>query len=193
VNEVGYLAAHGYTVMIRQDFAGGDYGLVDLELDDSGRVVDFVPNPDYWTFLLMKQLLSPLVLRADVSGGGYNATGVQAWAWCSYFVDDAPTGVVIALTNFNNASVSVDISLAAAGAVTSAQAYVLQAPNDDLTSQSLLLNGQPVVMQPGYHPPPLTGVTIPVGSPIQWPPLSYGFVVLQGGGGVCAGSSGGRA
>lgn len=188
VNEVGYLAAHGYTVMIRQDLAGGDYGLVDLVLGSEGEVVDYAPNPDYWTLLVMKQLLSPWVLGAAVSGGGFNATGVQAWAWCNYAGATGPTGVVVAVSNFNNASVTLDIALTAGGAVTAAEVYVLQAPGDDLTSQTMLLNGEPIVMQPGYHPPPLVGAPVPVGQPIVWPALSYGFVNLVGGGGVCAGA-----
>lgn len=106
LNQLGYLAASGYSVMIRQDLAGGDYGLLDLvcnatapapaevplgvlhqqpdaqvlghqqqqqvqaqaqvqvdcNTNDTGVVVGYRPNPDYFTTALWKQLVGTRVL-----------------------------------------------------------------------------------------------------------------------------------
>jgi hypothetical protein len=32
-----------------QDFAGGNYGLVDLVTDSNGQLIGYTPNPDYYT------------------------------------------------------------------------------------------------------------------------------------------------
>jgi heparanase 1 len=39
--QLASLAARGYLTHIRQDLAGGDYGMLDLVLDAAGVVVDF--------------------------------------------------------------------------------------------------------------------------------------------------------
>lgn len=65
--QLGALAARGYLAHIRQDLAGGSYGLVDLVLDGSGAVTDFVPNPDYFSHALWQRLVAGAALNASVT------------------------------------------------------------------------------------------------------------------------------
>jgi hypothetical protein len=183
LNQLGYLSAANYSVMIRQDLAGGNYGLVDLVLNASGVVVGYVANPDYFTTALFKRLAGPAVLAATVVGGA-NATGVRAWAYCAA---DGSGDITVTLSNFGQGAVgvSLDVVAAAAGAGGGVSGYdvYLLTPGDaalGLASQAVLLNGSPLALQADYTLPPMPAAPAPAGAPVSMPATSYAFVVLRG-------------
>lgn len=70
MEKLGIAAAMGIRVVIRQTFYGGNYALLDLDMN---------PNPDYWISWLHKQLVGRLVFSVTVmASGAVNATRVYA-------------------------------------------------------------------------------------------------------------------
>lgn len=194
LQQSGYLAARGYWVQIRQDIAGGDYGLLDLVQpngDPNGPVAGFLPNPDYWTSILWKMLVGPRVLRTNALDGDPESSGVWGWAFCTaaHAPGAAPGDVTLIISNLNTAPVDVQtvMSGGAGGnaAVTRAE-YLLLPPAgaDPLLSQDVCLNHAPAPLrlQPDLSLPPLPATLADGSTAVHMPPLSYGFYHLRGAG-----------
>jgi hypothetical protein len=110
--------------------------------------------------------------------GGSNATGIRAWAFCA---PDGTGDVTVVASNFNNRDVWVNLTLnGGAPPVGWRQQYVLTAPGGNLESQTVLLNGVALALQADGSLPDMPPITAPAATPMQWPPLSYGFIRLLG-------------
>lgn len=182
--QLSTLAALGYAAHIRQDLAGGDYGLLECVLDAAGACVAFTPNADYFTHALFQRLVSEVVVSASVGSGGADATGIRAWAWCAAgFTGE----VVIAVSNFNATAAPLTLAFAAvAGAGSAAPSaldlYALTAGDAalGLASATVRLNGALLTLSPNDALPPMLPLRINSSSDLTLPPSSYGFVVTSG-------------
>ncbi len=192
--QLGYLHSKGYLAHIRQDLAGGDYGLLDLVLDDSGAVVDFAPNPDYFTHALWQRLVAGVALQVSVSGnsssssssssGGSGSAGLRAWGSCAGREGGGATGgVVLVLVNFDDAAAEVALALEGGAALPPARWEYIFTPGDagaGLASATVELNGRVLAVGADNLLPPMLPVVRDSQQPLILPPQSYGFVALPG-------------
>ena len=190
--QLGFLASKGYLAHIRQDLAGGDYGLLDLIQDARGAVVDFSPNPDYFLHALWQQLMGGVALGATVtpdngsSGGssdsGNTTSGLRAWAACGARAAGAATGgVTVLLVNFDAADAQVAISLAGTNAASGTLGVYQLTPGDDegLASATMRLNGELLEVQQGtWQLPDMLPRLQPASEAVTLPPLSFAFLSL---------------
>jgi heparanase 1 len=183
-------ARHGYAGFCRQDYIGGDYGLVDCSTG--------APLPDYWTALLWARTMGAAVLEttATASGGGGavippETSSARIYAHCAARASGAPHGAVAILAiNLGNASTTLHFDSARFGGaivtVDAIDAYVLS-PSDDvaasLTNSSGLLgtgatlNGKRLVLEADGTAPAFVAAKVAGGS-VMLPSTSIGFYIL---------------
>ena len=171
--------------MNRQDLAGWSstsgpsyYALLGQPGWSSGPIA---PHPDYFTALLWKQLVGAAVLQSALSGDdpAVNAT-VDAHVWCG-------TGGKPVVTFFNTTEGAVALALPAGVPPAPRAEFFLTsgAAGSDpasLTGDVIFLNGAPLSADAAgaLSPPfPFAGRAVAAGA-ISLPPLSYGFLVLEG-------------
>lgn len=188
--QLAALAARGYLTHIRQDLAGGDYGMLDLLLDDAGAVVDFSPNPDYFLHALWQRLVAGTALLANVSAPA-DAPRVRAWAACAArAAGGARGGVTVVFANFDPAPAPVALALVGGAPLGGDRhEYVLTAGDGaGLASKVLALNGAALAMSEHLSLPAFPPAVAPASAPLVLPPLSYGFLVLpEAGAPACTG------
>ena len=191
--QLANLASRGYLTHIRQDLAGGDYGMVELVLDDAGAVVDFSPNPDYFSHALWQRLVSGTILLANVTSP-VGAPRVHAWAACgARAAGGANGGITIIFANFD--ATPAPVTFAFAGGLSLGDIrheYILTAGDAiaGLASSTIRLNDAILTMGNDLLLPPLTPFVSAGNATLVLPQLSYGFLVfpLAQGGGACGSS-----
>ena len=182
--QLGYLASQGYMAHIRQDLAGGDYGLLDLVLDSSGTVVDFAANPDYFTHALWQRLVSGVALGVNVSSSSSSSSGsagLRAWGACAAREGGGATGgVVFIVVNFDSTAAAVTLELEGAALPAARGDYILTpgVPALGLASPSMALNGEVLAVGADNALPPLLPLQQSTQAPLLLPPRSYAFVTL---------------
>lgn len=182
IPQLSTLAARSYLTHIRQDLAGGDYGLLDLVLDDNGVVVDFTANPDYFTHALYQRLVAGVVLSVNASAPA-SAPRVRVWAACAARAGGgANGGITIIYANFDATPAPVEIAVTGGGVVGDMRSeYFLTAGNAalGLASKEISLNGAILSVGPDLSLPTMQPTVSPTTSPLVFPPLSYGFVTID--------------
>jgi heparanase 1 len=91
LDKLGYSAKAGVQVVIRQSLFGGNYAMINQNLD---------PNPDWWVALIFKQFVSNKVLNLNAPD---NFGKIRLYAHCALkqtFLSDMST-VVIYGVNLN--------------------------------------------------------------------------------------------
>ncbi|ESO97017.1 hypothetical protein LOTGIDRAFT_231761 [Lottia gigantea] len=164
LDKLGLSAKMGLQGVMRQSFYGGNYGLIDANLD---------PNPDYWLTVLYKRLVGNIVLDIGTSTN----TNLRYYAQCAninstmgYKVGD----VVVYLMNIGGEAISVDIK----GVSSSTYHIYMLSPGDStLTSQSVKLNGEILKMQSDVILPIFDPI-VQEGGQITVNPYNMGFIVL---------------
>jgi hypothetical protein len=147
----------------RQTLAGGSYGLLAND--------DFAPRPDYFAALAYAALASPKVLAARASP---NVTAqLHAFAYCAR---GGAGGVTVAWVNVDGAA---SFALAPAGVATAGSkvVYTFTPGGGDVLSETLLLNGEPLVVA-GDAPPALVGASSAAADPVPVAPWSFGSAVF---------------
>jgi hypothetical protein len=202
VPQLGYLASQGYLAHIRQDLAGGDYGLLDLVLDNStGAVVDFVANPDYFVHALWQRLVAGVALGVSAApggggggggGGGAGAgnssggssAGLRAWGACAAReAGGAAGGVVFVIVNFDAVDAAVTLDLEGAALPETRGEYVLTAgqPALGLASPTVALNGRVLAVGAADNAlPPFPARVAGAREALVVPAQSLAFVALPG-------------
>ncbi|KAJ7299767.1 hypothetical protein O6H91_Y155800 [Diphasiastrum complanatum] len=154
VDQLGMAAQFNNKVYCRQTLIGGNYGLLDT--------TSFHPNPDYYSALLWRKLMGRVVLSASLTRSPY----IRAYAHCS---KDDHKAIAVVLINLNNAThydVDLALSISSVGSTSLSRPmldvsgilkdkmeagdtllssgrleYHLTAPNGDIHSRTVLLNG----------------------------------------------------
>ncbi|KAK7485809.1 hypothetical protein BaRGS_00022990, partial [Batillaria attramentaria] len=159
LDKLGLCAAMGIETVLRQDFYGGRYGLIDMDLN---------PNPDYWLTLLYKRIVRGAVFA--VTGGN----PMRLYAACA---DPARFGTgSLAVYYLNPSNSSQTLELPQFRGNKFLDLYLLTPGDaDGLTSKFTALNGKKIVMN-GDVLPELPTVTTNSSS-VVIPPYSFGFVV----------------
>ena len=169
LDKLGVAARLKHKIVVRQTFYGGSsYSLINRETLD--------PFPDYWSGFLYKKLVGSRVL--EVHDGTSLGRTIRVYAHCTSTRSGYVSGslVLIALNTQHNAT---QLVLTDGLEKLSVDQYLLTpGESDNLTSQTVRLNGKLLIMVndtflPNVKPEPI----IPLKS-IILPPVSYGFFVV---------------
>jgi heparanase 1 len=161
VDQMARLARRGTSVLFHNTLAASDYALIDEDTLD--------PRPSYWTALLWRRLMGPIVLDAGPMSGN-----VHIYAHC---LRDRPGGVALLAINLDR---SAPQSLAVPG---SSLVYTLTA--DDIAGNVVKLNGNRLMVGRGDRLPRLEARSAS-GATIALPAASISFVAIpRAGNAVC--------
>ncbi|KAK7093461.1 heparanase-like [Littorina saxatilis] len=160
LDKLGVASSKGIQTVIRQDFYGGNYALVDIDLN---------PNPDFWLTVLYKRI---------VRGAVFNATGrhdVRVYAACANTDNFKAGSLVLYMLNPNNYSVTFDMTQLDH---MPRQRYTLTAGDSDgLVSKFVSLNGKKLELV-NDELPDLKPEMAPSGLETV-APYSYTFLVFE--------------
>lgn len=167
LDKLGMAARLGVDVVVRQSLSGGNYGLLDPEME---------PLPDWWVSVLYKKLVGLGVL--NVVGDDIRETScsgeqghVRLYCHCAR----QRGAVTLFGVNIMNRESQVMVT----GLSTSdiVLAYVLTA--DILRSRHVLLNGRELHLNPDGSLPPFEPKYLNISKPLFMPEFSMAFWVIQ--------------
>ncbi|XP_021691291.2 heparanase-like protein 3 isoform X1 [Hevea brasiliensis] len=189
LDQLGMASSYDTKTYCRQTLIGGNYGLL--------NTTTFVPNPDYYSALLWHRLMGRNALSTSFSG----TKKIRAYAHCS----KATQGITLLLINLDgNTTFQVSIStenFAKNGTWTlqeyqsrrakfarihrgskldedTREEYHLTAKDNDLHSQTVLLNGKILTVSSSGAIPPLEPIKVGLFNPITVAPLSIVFAQI---------------
>ncbi|OAE19140.1 hypothetical protein AXG93_2062s1510 [Marchantia polymorpha subsp. ruderalis] len=158
LDELGTASLFNTKVFCRQSFVGGNYGLLDRST--------FEPNPDYYG-LMGERVLFINVLTLDY---------ISAYAHCQ---KDNKGGVTVLLLNFSNTTTaSFNFNFLGSNKFSFRHEYHMSPADGNITSQVVLLNGQPLAVTSDGKIPRLLPVNKAPFEPISLKPLTYAYIVF---------------
>ncbi|XP_017238986.1 heparanase-like protein 3 [Daucus carota subsp. sativus] len=195
LDQLGMSATYDTKTYCRQTLIGGNYGLL--------NTTTFVPNPDYYSALLWHRLMGRRVLSTSFSG----TRKIRAYTHCAKD-SNGVTLLLINLDNsttvkvhptFNNSSWQQDVHHSHhhhhhshqhrtktirlppkvhLKKIATREEYHLTAQDGNLHSRTMLLNGNPLTLDPSGKIPSLIPININSSEPITVAPYSIVFVHL---------------
>ncbi|PFX26400.1 heparanase-like isoform X2 [Stylophora pistillata] len=165
LDKLGLAARLKHEVVVRQTFFGGNYALLDKNLD---------PNPDFWLSLLHKRLVGVKVL--DVSGQTEEKRKVRVYAHCSS--SQYPMGSVTLFALNVHLDEPVVLKLNGELKGKDVDVYLLTPENGDLLTKTVRLNGKVLNLVDDRTLPDLVPKSVPGDEPLDLPPLTFGFYVI---------------
>ncbi|KAL9226750.1 hypothetical protein vseg_002524 [Gypsophila vaccaria] len=183
LDQLGMSATFNTKTYCRQSLVGGNYGLL--------QTSTFAPNPDYYSALLWHRLMGKQVLSTSVNG----MKTLRAYTHCS----KQSQGITLLLINLDSDK-NIRVSVATeTGSILSEsgvnplarrsklegipiindsrrEEYHLTAPNRDLNSQKILLNGKELNVDSTGNIPILKPTIVKSSEPVHVAPLSIVFV-----------------
>ncbi|KAK6174478.1 hypothetical protein SNE40_017748 [Patella caerulea] len=166
LDKLGLSSVLGIQGVLRQTFYGGNYGLININLD---------PNPDYWLTVLFKRLVASPVFTVPQPPN----PDLRIYAHCTNTNSSmgyTAGSVTLYLLNLGNTTVPIDV----ADMVNKTHHIYMFSPGDDsgLTSKSIKLNGVVLALANDNELPPLKPV-IGQGN-IQVEAYNMGYIVFPG-------------
>ncbi|CAG2214525.1 HPSE [Mytilus edulis] len=169
LDKLGVSASLGIEVVIRQDFYGNNYGLIDPKTLD--------PNPDLWSSFLFKILVGKSVLNVTIDDKSGN---VRMYAHCTNTkrTNYKPGSITLYGMNLRTEPTTVtfpqfkpDIKL---------YLYMLEpVGKEGLKSQTVALNGKTLKVSPDLTMSQVTDIPEIVNGTFTFPQQSYGFIVIS--------------
>ncbi|KAK7330314.1 hypothetical protein VNO77_24504 [Canavalia gladiata] len=209
LDQLGIASRYNTKVYCRQTLIGGNYGLL--------NTTTFTPNPDYYSALLWHQLMGKIVLQAS---SDVFSPSLRTYAHCSKGRDGITLLLInlsnqthfiltidehLPVNNGGNENVNrihIEKSFFShlkrafswvgtkGSDVTFRDEYHLTPKDDNLRSQTMLLNGIPLELTNDGEIPTLDPIRNNVHSPIHIAPLSIAFIVIPNfDAPVCAGNT----
>ncbi|KAK3039961.1 hypothetical protein RJ639_027151 [Escallonia herrerae] len=185
LDQLGMSSSYDTKTYCRQSLIGGNYGLL--------NTTNFTPNPDYYSALLWHRLMGTRVLSTSFSA----TKKIRAYAHCA----KQSKGITVLLINLDNSTtVQAKLSFNSTwrrhkhrsrghvhrrkvillprcqkrGAITREE-YHLTAKDGNLHSQTMLLNGNALVLNSEGDIPPLHPLHVNSSEPITIAPYSIVF------------------
>jgi heparanase len=146
------LSKQGLDAIFTHALISGSNGVIDEKT--------FLPNPNYWAALMWRRLMGTKILDA-----GAIEPGLHVYAHCQRGVSG---GVTLLAINLEDKAAAVSVN-------TPADLYALTA--SDLSSRTVLLNGQPLALGAGDTVPQTTPVRVATGD-LMLAPTSVNFITL---------------
>ncbi|XP_010688437.2 heparanase-like protein 3 [Beta vulgaris subsp. vulgaris] len=166
LDQLGMAATFNTKAFCRQALIGGHYGLL--------NTTTFLPNPDYYNALLWHRLMGKQVLATKVIGN----PKIRAYTHCS----KQSEGITLLIINLDNKPFKISVETQD-GPITNpskptitTEVYQLTAPNADLRSKTVLLNGQALLLTSLGEIPQLIPQKVSYGSTIDVAAYSIVFV-----------------
>ncbi|KAI7745696.1 hypothetical protein M8C21_011902, partial [Ambrosia artemisiifolia] len=156
LDQLGMSAVYDTKAYCRQSLIGGNYGLL--------NTTTFEPNPDYYSALLWHRLMGQTVLSTNFTG----SKKMRSYAHCAKESD----GITLLLINLDNMT-TIDVNLSDDTLLKSRahiemviqdtetngsktrEEYHLTAKDGNLHSQTMMLNGNELTVNPDGDIPPL--------------------------------------
>ncbi|CAK1554571.1 unnamed protein product [Leptosia nina] len=166
LDKLGLAARNNITTVVRQSFYGGNYSLIDKNLQ---------PLPDWWVSVLYKKLVGNKVLRINCHCSRYQ----RVYAHCANrkYTNDT-TAITIYAVNLEMKKMKFLLNgTALSGNHLNIDEYVISAPHNDRFTKVILLNGQPLYYEsstPDFDPHQRVN-----DNHIRMPPYSVGFWVVK--------------
>ncbi|XP_013189437.1 heparanase [Amyelois transitella] len=165
VDKLGLAALNNITTVIRQSFFGGNYSLIDKNLE---------PLPDWWVSVLYKRLVGNKVLHVDCHCTRYQ----RMYAHCANrkYTNDT-SAITVYAVNLEMAKAKFLLNgTAIHGDNLRIDEYIISAPSNNRKSTRVMLNGWPLYYEsPNLDIPPNI---IRYGNHISMPPYSIGFWII---------------
>lgn len=184
LDQLGMASSYDTKTYCRQTLIGGNYGLL--------NTTTFVPNPDYYSALLFDRLMGRNVLLTNFTG----TNKIRAYSHCA----KQSEGITLLLINLDgNTTIQADVVYN--GGLQSKhkrvlhnrrtelyqtpqgtkigltrEEYHLTAKDGDIHSQTMLLNGNALIVDAAGNIPPLEPVTVNSSELITIAPFSIVFV-----------------
>ncbi|KAG0471922.1 hypothetical protein HPP92_016468 [Vanilla planifolia] len=170
LDQLALSSKYGTKTYCRQSLIGECYGLLDTNT--------FKPNPDYYSALLWHKLMGPKVLSVNFNG----TNKIRAYAHCAKH----SKGITLLLLNLDQTiGAQVEVSSKATNSSNSGhlmestrEDYHLTAADGNLYSQTVLLNGEALLLNFFDEIPALKPIKVDSSQPINVAPLSIVFVHL---------------
>ncbi|KAI4377183.1 hypothetical protein MLD38_014855 [Melastoma candidum] len=177
LDQLGMTSTFNTKAYCRQSLIGGNYGLL--------NTTTFAPNPNYYSALLWHRLMGKNVLATEFSG----TNKIRAYTHCA----KPSKGIVLLLINLDGNN-TVQASLVHNSTTPrphrhhhlhdhrerskndlTREEYHLTAQDGDLHSQTMLLNGKALALEPRGGLPPLEPQLVDYSSPVTVSPYSVVF------------------
>ena len=185
VNQLGMTAGEGFWQLYRQNVIAdyyslaGNKGWVGGPMDDdvwANATMPLVPNPDFFTALLWQRLMGRAFLDSSLGNIDANSSlPVRVHVACA---GTGKTGdVAVAFVNGGTSTVTSNLN----GLEPSSLIEYIMSPGDELglLSRSVRLNnGEPLDLYDELSGRVVSGAT----TTLEFPALTYGFIVLEGSG-----------
>lgn len=169
LDQMAMSATYDTKTYCRQSLIGGNYGLLDT--------TTFKPNPDYYSALLWRRLMGRKVLSTTSNG----TRKLRAYAHCARESE----GITLILINLDGNSTAKVVVSSKSPIVSSLnhnvsrftrEEYHLTAPNGNLQSRTMLLNGNILTVNKNGEIPNLEPIEVNVMEPVIVAPFSIVFV-----------------
>ncbi|KAG0470300.1 hypothetical protein HPP92_016463 [Vanilla planifolia] len=159
LDQLALSAKYNTKSFCRQSLVGGNYGLLDT--------TTFRPNPDYYSALLWHRLMGPKVLSTNFQG----SKKIRAYAHCAKDFH----GISLLLLNLNRMT-TTQVRVSSKGANYQREEYHLTAEYGNLHTQTVLLNGNALLLDSLNSIPIMEPTKVDGSQPIEVAPLSIVFV-----------------
>ncbi|KAG0470287.1 hypothetical protein HPP92_016987 [Vanilla planifolia] len=159
LDQLALSAKYNTKSFCRQSLVGGNYGLLDT--------TTFRPNPDYYSALLWHRLMGPKVLSTNFQG----SKKIRAYAHCAKDFH----GITLLLLNLNQMT-TTQVQVSSKGANYQREEYHLTAEYGNLHTQTVLLNGNALLLDSLNGIPMMEPTKVDGSQPIEVAPLSIVFV-----------------
>ncbi|XP_045770961.1 heparanase-like [Maniola jurtina] len=166
IDKLGLSAKYNITTVIRQSFIGGNYSMIDDQLE---------PLPDWWVSVLFKRLVGNKVLHLSCKCSPFQ----RIYAHCANrkYTNDTTAITIYAINlQFEKAKFLLN-GTAFHGDNLNIDEYIISAPSNNRRTKTVLLNGWPLYYDSSY--PDLQPHRMKYGNHISMPPYSIGFWVVK--------------
>ena len=169
IDKLGLSARVGLSLVVRQTFYGFWFALVDQKLD---------PRPNYWLSLAFKRLVGQRVLAAYTdTSPPERQPRVRVYAHCASKQSGYTAGsVVVYAMNICNETSRVFFNVSNSHVVNQ---FLFTAPQGNLTSTAIELNGELVSMVSDTQLPTFKAQRVVSDSGVEMPPYSIAFYVIN--------------
>lgn len=130
LDKLGMAAAYNVSVVIRQSFIGGHYGLVDAK--------SFDPTPNYWIAYIFKKIVGKTVLKVQMTSDPL----VRLYAHCSKKANASRRHSIVLFGMNLGSSDYKDYVVKRDKKKFHIEKYILTGANEELTSRDICLNGK---------------------------------------------------
>jgi len=174
MDKLGVSAQKGVSLVTRQTFYGHNYGFLNLDMQ---------PNPDYWLSYVHKKLVGTRVLQPSLVTSSLHDVGeveyFRLYAHCTNPKAGYPNGSITMFALNMSPNMTEVVYLNPLLGPTLDMFLMEPSGADGLLSPFVAVNGVKLEMPDDTTMPALKPTTLTTEQGVKFPPLTFGFVVLN--------------